>query len=427
MEKYSLLNRENFFEDIIDEINSAKHFVVIDSYIWVNDAIGRAMSKALLNAANERKVKVFIRNDLSGSVWEHTPGRRPMFFDKTDQLIKKFYSRKWGLLIPQNFIRLGKIVNNFKKRPKLKVNPIYASMKNSKNIHIMSLPFFNHGKVIVIDGKIIYLGGQCISVDYTKWIDYAYKVKDKDKAEVVLLNLLGRKNISKNGFKFVSNQFNESHGSMHDFFVEFLEKVDSDLYIEMAYLGEKYVDLIANIVNKDINVYLTVSKELDTNYNRNMKFLYQLIKKVKFKSHKLHISLFENEMIHTKGMVTKKMVTLGSNNFGTMNGYALSMNEQNIFSEDPKLISLVLKQFKQDFNHGKHILTEKDIPSWSKLAAVKELIGVWGFSLLAYRYHSSIVSARKEAEIKLKEILNSQLEKTEYKRGWKELKKVLRS
>jgi phosphatidylserine/phosphatidylglycerophosphate/cardiolipin synthase-like enzyme len=424
MVKYSLLNRGNYFEDIISEINSAKHFIVIDTYIWVNDHIGRAVAKALLTAANKRGVEVFIRNDLSGSVWEHTPGRKPMFFDKTDKSIKKVYNLTWGFLIPQNFIRLGKMVNNFKKRPKLKVNSLYASMRKSKNIHIMSLPFFNHGKVIAIDGKITYVGGQCISKDYTEWIDYAYKIQDKDKSELILLRLLGQTSKSKDGFDFVTNYFSNSNESVHDSFMDFLKKVDSEIYIEMAYLSDKYIQPLVDIINRGISIYLVVSKELDTNYHRNMRFLDRLLKAAKF-SPKLHISLFEKEMVHTKGMVTSNMMTLGSNNFGTIDGYALSMGEQNIFSKDAKLINPLLKQFKQDFMRGKRILTSADVPSWSNLAANRDLFGVLGFSCLAYGCRTSISSARDAAEDQLKSILRRQLKKPAYGVGWKKLKKAV--
>ena len=74
-----LVNGQASFDCIFDQIDTAKKSIEVSMFIWRNDRIGCALALHLLNAAH-RGVKITIKKDLVGAIFEYSEETRQSFF-----------------------------------------------------------------------------------------------------------------------------------------------------------------------------------------------------------------------------------------------------------------------------------------------------------------------------------------------------------
>jgi phosphatidylserine/phosphatidylglycerophosphate/cardiolipin synthase-like enzyme len=385
---YSVLTRETLFADLVEEIKKAKNRIIINAYIWINDEIGREVATAVLEAA-EKGVKVYIRKDLSGSIFEHTPGRIP-FFAKIEEMQGKWFqiwNSKYSFMTPKNLNWVAFHVYGKKNRPEIGHNPLLERMSRHQNIWIDNLPLYNHGKLMVID-DVVYVGGQCISNDYTKWKDYNIKISNRNFTEEVIKKICekGDEN-SKGDLQLIQNTFSQKKSIFHHYetFIKEIEK-NEELIIEMAYLGMWFYPILEKAIDKGVKVTIITSKEADTNHHTNMEFLSNLIAN---KGEKVNVFL-SDDMIHTKGLVTPGKVILGAANFHGACGYFKAVNEQSVFSRNRQLAAHIMFLFKEDMRKSTEIHKTSNLPKWSKRKAMLEKLFVHGGSYLIYANKKSI-------------------------------------
>lgn len=133
---------EEKFKALLEDIKNAKHHIHLQYYLFKDDEIGRTIGKALIEKAKEG-IQV-----------------RVLYDDAANWNVKsKFYKemRKAGVEIT----------------PFLKVHfPILTSKVNYRN----------HKKIVVIDGKIGYIGGMNIAdryLDKNKWRDTHLRIEGR--------------------------------------------------------------------------------------------------------------------------------------------------------------------------------------------------------------------------------------------------------
>lgn len=139
-----LENGEEFFPAVFDDIRNARHEVIIETFIWYEDAIGRALREVLVQAAaNGAKVDVTV--DGHGSALLSTSFIQPL----TDAGGRVHV--------------FGPMAPKFGKHPNL--------------LHRL------HRKITVIDGRIAYVGGINFSDAHMRYYgpeskqDYAARVR----------------------------------------------------------------------------------------------------------------------------------------------------------------------------------------------------------------------------------------------------------
>lgn len=401
-----LLDKKNFYQNLLQQIRNAKKNIVFDAFIWIDDNIGRNVAQACLDAA-DRGVKIFIRKDTSASLFEHTPGRLPLFFDNNLIRNKKFYNQQFGLLTSGNFNRLGYLVYGKKPRPILADKSALAKkIERHKNIFLQILPFFNHGKLILID-EIAYIGGQCISNDYEQWIDYSVKIQDTRITKSIWCHLLKTsETVETADTQYMDNEIPETKNmkkNIHHFLKNFIETSTEELIIEMAYLGRWYIPILKKSLQKGIKITMLISKHIDANHHTNMWVVSDLIR-LKMKNLTL---IFSNEnMVHTKGLATRKKMTIGSANFHGTCRYFYGHNEQNIFSENSQLVNSVFSRFQADCSNGEKITDISQLPKWSKKSAILEILSISISNAIVFWYRKKIIRWRKLAAQKLQKEYN---------------------
>ncbi len=372
---YSILTRKTLYPDLITEIKNAKEKIIIDAYIWINDEIGQNIANAILDTANNW-VNIYIRKDLSASIFEHTPGRIPFFINKKDLIDKKENIRnsKYSFMTPRNLNKIGFHIYGRNNRPKIEKNNTFEKLNKHKNITITNLPFFNHWKLIIID-DISYIWWQCISNDYTKWIDYNIKVNDYEITKNII-NQIKWKSIkykNKDSF-FLHNTFNKEK-SIYYYMKNFIDNVkdNEELIIEMAYFWMRFIDIIKKALARWVKVTILASRLSDTGQSTNMRFLYRLLR-TRNKWLSIYLS---DDMIHTKWLVTKKSLLIWAANFHSANWYFKSLNEQNIISNNKKLVNSMLLYFKKDIEKSTKINNIMELPKRNKFSAIIEIISVY--------------------------------------------------
>lgn len=395
---YTLLNRKTFYPDLINEIDQAKHHILIEAYIWINDETGNKIGKAVLNAA-KRGVKIYIRKDLSASVFEHTPKRSPFFVCKKDleKGWQTLWNRKLGLMTPRMFNLFAFHIYKKKRRPKIKESSLQKKLAGHKNIHIDNLPFFNHGKLILID-ETAYVGGQCISNDYTEWTDYNIKIQNKKVVENVYTQIHGEEPLHVGQEShFFDNVFTAKE-PIHFVQKKFIEETapGEELTIEMSYFGKWFIPILKKTLKRGVKINIIASEQSDTNHHTNM---WVLTKLLATKSPHLKVFL-SKRMIHTKGLSTPKRALMGAANFHNACGYFKALNEQNIFSKHDALVKKIHEHFQEDLSTSKEIPTASKLPKWNRRSALKEITSVYISSYFVFINKRRIQKWRDEASQK---------------------------
>ena len=138
-------NGEDKFNALLEEIEKAKHHIHLQYYIFANDKIGQKVQQLLIKKAKE-KIKVRILYDDVGS-WNV----KSQFFKEMQAAGIEVYS----------FLKV--------------VFPIFTSKVNYRN----------HRKIVVIDGKVGFMGGMNIADRYINgtnwgtWRDTHFKITGK--------------------------------------------------------------------------------------------------------------------------------------------------------------------------------------------------------------------------------------------------------
>lgn len=396
---YTLLTRNTFYPDLIQEISRAQRHVLIEAYIWINDETGNKIGKAVLDAA-KRGVQVYIRKDLSASVFEHTPRRTPFFVCKKD--LKKgwrtLWNRRQGLMTPRMFNLFAFHIYNKKARPKITESTLQKKLIEHKNIHVDNLPLFNHGKLILVDDTA-YVGGQCISNDYTEWTDYNVKIQDKKVTENIYTQLHGEDPLHKDlESHFFDNLFT-TKDPIHFVQKKFIEEVgpQDELVIEMSYFGKWFVPILKRALKRGVKINIIASKDSDTNHHTNM---WVLTKLLKTKSPNLKVFL-SDRMIHTKGLSTPKRALMGAANFHNACGYFRALNEQNIFSTHAPLVKAIHQHFQKDLGSAKEVPSISKLPKWNRRSALKEILSVYISSYFVFVNKRRIQKWRDAANLKI--------------------------
>ena len=94
---------------------------------------------------------------------------------------------------------------------------------------------YDHSKVIVVDGKIAYVGGVGFGDEFRgnegekPWRDYMLKVVDERECSKLLRLLSGEKDEED------SSPFQFLHDSLHDYVLRFIDGARESLFIEVPF------------------------------------------------------------------------------------------------------------------------------------------------------------------------------------------------
>ena len=138
------------FEEILNCINAARSSILINMFIWREDAIGIRLANAVLSAAG-RGVRVTISVDRVGMILERCEEQGRSFFHRNPDVIERFKIAFLKRFYPENFGIAKKQSDCPGLLERILSHPnIVVERERKKN---------DHSKYYVIDDSILILGG----------------------------------------------------------------------------------------------------------------------------------------------------------------------------------------------------------------------------------------------------------------------------
>ena len=297
----TFLDGKSFFNDLLNEINNAKSSINLEFYILSDDEYGQTLAKALLEKANAG-VKIKVIYDAFGS--------------------KQTKDKFWSYLKESGI-------------------EIFSFFPN-----IFKLPFFNfkinhrnHRKIIIIDGKIGYIGGINIRKDH---MGDDKKLKPWRDTQVKILGsaVYSLQNIFLNDYLYASNsnltnseisKFFPQQNSIGKYNLQILEsgpeKEQSQIYntyLKIINESKKYIfiespyfvvdNIMVNSIiqakKRNVDVYIILPKYPDHKlvYGAGLLCLKKLIE------NGVNVYLYSG-FIHSKVLLTESVLSIGSCNF----------------------------------------------------------------------------------------------------------------
>lgn len=264
---------EEAFRRIDECLRGARHTIIIRMFIWLDDPTGRAVAQRLVEAA-DRGVHVHVTKDITGDLFELD---RDFLTTKSDN--KGVWQRFW----------------------------------NHSNIQVETAAERNHGKVYIIDGETMLLGGMNISDEYRyEWHDFLIELRGARFVEEYLSEA-PRKGKGE-GIRLVMNTLH--HSAVRETLTELLQGAKREIILEQAYLSDHgIVDLLVRRSQDGIQVRIILPLKTNVHHSANIVAMATLM--AKGSDETLQIFRYP-EMLHGKLiLVDRSTAFIGSANMMT--------------------------------------------------------------------------------------------------------------
>ncbi len=324
------------FKSLLDDINSAKHFIFLQYYIVRRDSLGKSLVEALTKKAEEG-VEVRFLIDGIGSFFTSKKLFAPLTKAKG----------KFAIFLSPYFFRLN---------------------------------FRNHRKLAIIDGKIGMIGGLNIGNEYLGldkrfgfWRDSHMRVVGNAVKEMTLRFIMDWNFCSKDKFSNIRSYFPElsypkninmqivSSGpdtkwqTIHYAYVKMINEAEKSIFIQTPYFvpdDSVFESLrIAALSGIDVRIMIPAKPDHPFVYWASLSYLGQLLD-AGVKCYK-----YENGFLHSKTLIIDSSVSsLGTANMD-MRSFRLNF-EINAFIFNEQIAKQLEEQFFIDINSSTQILLE---------------------------------------------------------------------
>ena len=258
-----LIDGEEAFDRVVAAIDSAESSIVVQTYIWKDDVIGRLVSDRLKEAA-KRGVQVTIMKDVLGTVFE-----------------------------------LGDMLAG-------KPSPVYtkSGLRGHDNINVRTdiSADTDHSKYFVVDESVAIFGGMNIADEYHReWHDYMALVGTKRWAKAFADKVIHGVPWPVAGPAVVAvNDRNATE--IRTATIEMLDQARKSIIIEHAYFSDdQVIEAVGRAARRGIEVDVVLPKEPDTHVFANLATINRLLEFAE--SDTLRILLYP-QMTHAKVILT---------------------------------------------------------------------------------------------------------------------------
>ncbi len=213
---------------IFSLLRRAHHTVIIQTFIWKDDALGRRMAEILAEVA-DRGVKVFINKEAVGDVFELESD-----FLSTRHRREGVWHRFW----------------------------------NHPHIHIAHQTHNDHSKVFIIDEHTMLVTGMNVADEYHRqWHDYMVELRGGAVAEQYLEH---GEYPNTGPVRLVMNT--EYRKEMRKTVMDLLASARESIVLEQCYLSDaEVVDALVARSREGIQVTAIIPEEVDVHHHSNMR------------------------------------------------------------------------------------------------------------------------------------------------------------
>jgi cardiolipin synthase len=217
-------------------IRRARHTVIIQMFIWKDDALGREIASLLVEAA-DRGVAVYVTKEAMGDIFE-TAG---------------------------DFLTT-----------KASVDPIWKRFWSHKRIRIRHARFDDHAKVFIIDGRVLLLTGMNIAEEYDgPWHDYMVELRGGHFVQQYLSHGEEGATTTERA-RLIQNT--DRRKEVRQTVTELLSSAKKTVVLEQAYLGDKRVlTQLARLSHHGVIITVILPSQSDVHHYGNMRALEYLL------------------------------------------------------------------------------------------------------------------------------------------------------
>lgn len=335
---------QDLYDDMLRAIRQAKETIFFETFIWKNDAVGRAFKRELIAAA-DRGVSVYV-------VWDEFA----------------------NLVIPQRFFRFPSNVHAMK-------HPLVGGGLGF--LHPGNLGR-NHRKVLVIDHQVAWVGGYNIGSLYaTEWRDTHAKfagpvVADLANAFIDFWNMVP----NRRPVKLPEPAQRPWHADMRvhrnlprhflypirGMYLEAMDRATKSIWLTHAYLipDDGMVQTLREAVERGVDVRIIVpaeSNHIEADW-ASRSFYQELL------AAGVRLFLYQNAMVHSKtATIDGQWATIGTANIDSL---SLLINyEINVEMTSPEVARMLEEIFEVDLSN----CVELTLDQWQRrhpLAKVSE-------------------------------------------------------
>ena len=361
-----LINGQQAFPEIIRCMESAKETIIINMFIWRDDAIGNRMAEAVLKAA-DAGVKVRISIDRYGAVLEKSEESKRSFFHKRQSLMEKIKIRGLELVYPEN-AGAGQVKDVY--------TPLYKRIMEHPNIEVSADVFkADHSKWYLIDEEILFVGGINIEdkengcdLNGNVYGDYMVKLCGKAYADMFLQKMCGGRNLSDRVFFGINRKENRQF-EMEQLYLDLIGKATTNLHITMAYFSPlpKFIKAITAAHKRGVQITIVIPQHANFQNASNRRTARKLLKATDGQIE----MYFSPKMLHTKLVMNDHYISLGSANI-TKKAFC-QLDELNLFvkRDDSAFVRALLGSVAEDIRTAERICRYQDI-SCNRLLAFGE-------------------------------------------------------
>jgi len=333
------------YKKMLEDIDSAKDSVFLETYIYGNDEIGRKF-RDLLTKKAKQGVDVRLLIDAWGS-----------------QVNKEFFSK---------FEAAGGKVKFFREL-------IYVVRWFDKNHER------NHRKLLVIDNNITYVGSANITKECINWRELILRVGGKlswkfQESFLFHWNLKLRvkkriKTLMHKGFEIINDNPSDKDTFTEKKYLRLIKRARKEILIETPYFVPSLTirKALYKAVKRGVVVKILLPKISDvriTDIVRN-RYLGTLHK------HNIKIYYYLPKLLHSKLLIVDKtFFLLGSSNLDYRS--FLHQYEINLFGNDKKISSSLIDFYNQGIKNSK----EFNYKEWRSRSAISEILELV-FSLIS--------------------------------------------
>jgi cardiolipin synthase len=325
---------DNVFQDMLEAISGATESILFETYIWKGDALGRRF-KERLEAKAAAGVDVYV-----------------------------VYDSRANLLVPQSFKRFQPTVHAMRfgriSRPWQVLDPRNLSR--------------DHRKLLVIDGKIAFVGGYNIGELYrTQWRDTHVRVQGplaarlgQDFIDFWNRRARGRDRIpwtlrrgAQPRIRYRTNDVRRLLFPIRDMYVDAIERAEQRVWVTTAYFipGRLLRQALANAARRGLDVQVLVpwtSNHVSADWMARGFFSYMMQAGVR-------ILAYQDAMNHSKTMtVDGAWSTIGTANLDRLS--QVGNYEINLEIYDEAFAAQIERLFEIDRSNSQEI----DLATWKR-------------------------------------------------------------
>ena len=306
-----LVDGKQAFPEILRCIDGARQSLVINMFIWRDDAIGNTVAEAVLRAA-DRGVSVFISVDRYGVVLEKAEEVKRSFFHKRMTLIERFKAQGLARYYPtpgapkQVADRESELYRRILTHPRITLD--CDRMKA------------DHSKYYIIDDEILILGGINIEdkengsdMHGREYGDYMAKLSGRAYVDAFRQKLSGGENVSEDFFFGLNIKEGKSRRfEMERLYLDMIDSARKELTVVMSYFSPlpQFESAILRAYARGVAVTIMIPACANFQNDTNHK----TVKKLLRASNGGIAVYLSPRMLHTKMIITENFISFGSTN-----------------------------------------------------------------------------------------------------------------